>query len=145
MTSFNMQTITSLAGLLFAASFAAAIPTTNEARAVLLAPRYTPGRCGIHVVQEQKNEIGNSEYLYTVTFYDGAGAYLGTVTQAPIGDYQTLDLYSQLPYPLAVTSGGVDSDPVNFSYDGYAWNSNNGCSTGNYDDRSRQMDCGFGC
>ena len=63
---------------------------------------------------------------------------------APTG--QGVDVDSRLPAVLILTAGSVDSDPIQFAYNGASWDSNSAqCSVGDYDSGSRNLDCGFTC
>ncbi|KAK5625961.1 hypothetical protein RRF57_001677 [Xylaria bambusicola] len=108
-----------------------------EGRSVT-APRYVGGACGVHVTQWQKNENGvGSAYQYDITIKDAIGAIVGGASRIAIPDYQSKFIGSQLPYGLIVTSGAVDSDPVQFAYAGYIFSSSSGCGTGGYGDGNR--------
>ncbi|KAI0448888.1 hypothetical protein F5B21DRAFT_79788 [Xylaria acuta] len=129
---------TALAGL--SAASPVASPATSNSR------RFVPGQCGVHVTQWQKNENGvGADYQYDVTIVDAVGQGVGGAVRLSVPDYQSGDVYSQLPYTLVITSGAVDSDPVQFAYAGYVFSSSAGCSTGGYENGNRDMDCGFGC
>lgn len=123
----------------------ASIPHLND-----IERRFTPGNCGVHVRQYQKNEGpgGNTaDYRFDVYLYDGAQAYLGGAGTVDIPGGSTADIgASGLPYLLLVTAGYVDADPVTFAYAGQHWSSNAAqCSVGKYDSGHRDMDCGFSC
>ncbi|XXG99308.1 hypothetical protein Hte_005645 [Hypoxylon texense] len=108
--------------------------------------RYVAGQCGIHVTQYQKNEGGvGSEYQFTVQIKDAVGAILGGVNGQAVADHSTFSIDSELPATLDLTAGAVDSDPVTFGYNGQAFSSSDGCSTGGYENGNREMDCGFAC
>ena len=63
---------------------------------------------------------------------------------APSG--QGVDVDSALPAVFIVTAMNVDSDPVQFAYNGASWNSTAAqCGFGDYDSGSRNMECGFTC
>lgn len=124
-------------------------------------PDYVQGACSYHVTQYQKNEGDQNpteNYQVEVTVYDASNppAVIGTLgkTQAPTG--QGVNVTGKMPYPLVVTAEGIDSDPLDFSYNGLNWKSNDTisgggtkCKTGSkangYDSGKREMDCGFGC
>ncbi|KAI0436733.1 hypothetical protein F4803DRAFT_572005 [Xylaria telfairii] len=126
------------------AGLAAASPVSSPANTNVR--RYVPGQCGIHVTQWQKNENGvGGDYQYDIQIFDAIGEGIGGASRLAIPDYHSGDLYSQLPYTLVVTSGGVDNDPVGFAYAGYVFTSYSGCRAGPYDSGNRDMDCGFPC
>ncbi|KAF3012797.1 hypothetical protein E8E14_006704 [Neopestalotiopsis sp. 37M] len=112
--------------------------------------RFTPGRCGVHVHQYQKNAGpgGNTaDYRFDVYLYDGAQAYLGGRGTVNIPSGSTADIGAiDLPFRLLITAGYVDADPLTFAYAGQHWSSNSGqCSVGAYDSGDREMDCAFTC
>lgn len=113
--------------------------------------RYATGWCGVHVVQYQKNEPPDvnpsPNYALDVIIYDAAQAEIGRVSKVDAPGGQGVDVTSQLPYVLILTTGNVDSDPVAFAYAGQSWTSDDGshCKFGGYDSGKRQGDCGFTC
>ncbi|KAI8961303.1 hypothetical protein F5Y11DRAFT_326528 [Daldinia sp. FL1419] len=108
--------------------------------------RYIAGRCGIHVIQYQKNEHGvGANYRFDIRIVDAGGNTVGLDNGHDIPNFSSAAISSELPYQLIVTTGSVDNDPVQFSYAGYTFSSSTGCSTGKYDGGNREMDCGFGC
>ena len=71
---------------------------------------------------------------------------MGELYYADAPGGQGVDVDSALPAVLIVTAENVDSDPVQFAYNGASWDSNAAqCSVGGYDSGSRNMDCGFTC
>ncbi|KAI4116552.1 MAG: hypothetical protein LQ338_007691 [Usnochroma carphineum] len=123
---------------------------------------YSPGWCGIHVKQYQKNEPGfcstcnSPDYILSVCVYDGKQVLLNqfpgsdpsscAVFVAPNGGSQPID--TALPYLLYVSAGAVDDDPIKFSYGDQEWDSNNQehhSNFGAYDSGSRNGDSGFSC
>ena len=118
---------------------------------------YTPGWCGIHVYQYQKNEDsgpnkGGPDYMLNVTVYDGAGndIMVGTPNSAVFValNGQAQNVLTQLPAFVTFTVGAVDDDPVWFGYNGQSWNSNDQehhSNFGAYDSGYRQGDTGFSC
>ena len=59
---------------------------------------------------------------------------------------QTWDLPSQLPYMLLVGMGAVQSDAINFAYDGGEFNtSSSPCSAGSFKNGVRSGSCSFAC
>ena len=121
---------------------------------------YSPGWCGVHVTQYQKNEGAGkdpSQYRLTVTIADGEGINVNvpegaapgqnTYVQAP--DKQWVQMTSRLPSSLSVKAGPTDNDPVWFSYPGNTdWSSKDQahhCNFGSYDSGKREGDCGFTC
>lgn len=112
--------------------------------------RFTPGSCGVHVREYQKNEgpgSNTADYRFDIYLYDRAQDFIGTSGTVDIPDGSTANIGAPtLPYLLLVTSGHVDSDPIYFAYAGQQWSSNSGqCSVGKYDGGDREMDCGFNC
>ena len=118
---------------------------------------YTPGWCGIHVVQYQKNEdsgpnAGGPDYMLEVTVFDGAGKniMIGTDSSSRFValNGQAQNVLTQLPAFVTFTVGGVDDDPVWFGFKDQSWNSNDQehhSDFGKYDGGSRQGDTGFSC
>lgn len=115
---------------------------------------YTPGWCGVHVVQYQKNEGPGSDtadYRLTVTIFDGQQVEIGasndTLVDAPTGEFVSFS--SKLPSPLGIQAGATDDDPLWFNYPGQSnWQTGDQqhhCNFGAYDSGSRQGDCGFSC
>ncbi|KAL8626650.1 hypothetical protein Q9189_007654 [Teloschistes chrysophthalmus] len=89
---------------------------------------------------------GISDYRFSIQIKDANQELIGQVDyfDAPTG--QGVNVNSKLPAVLVAIAGGVDSDPVTFAYGGQNWDSNSKqCSTGGYQNGSRQMDCGFTC
>lgn len=112
---------------------------------------FTPGWCGVHVTQYQKNEGDENlsgEYESTITITDAGGSKVGEANKEPNGE-PVIVVDSSLPNRLLVdASGKVDSDPVQFWYADQYWDSNsqaNKCKVGSYDSGHRDMDCGFNC
>lgn len=97
------------------------------------------------MTQHQKPNPATDQYTFDITVKDAVGAVIGGSAGQVGFPGQAISQFSQLPYVLLVTAGGVDQDPVSFAYAGAHWDSYNGCSTGGYDSGSRQMDCGFAC
>lgn len=115
-----------------------------------LTKRYTPGWCGVHVKQYQKNEPSNPgpNYLFDIAIFDAAGGKIGGVERAQAPAFQGVVVTSQLPYTLIVTAENVDRDPVLFDYAGQHWayaDAAHHCNFGAYDSGARQGDCGFSC
>ncbi|KAI0438473.1 hypothetical protein F4803DRAFT_97989 [Xylaria telfairii] len=108
--------------------------------------RYVSGSCSMHVTQWQKNENGvGGSYEFDIVIKDAIGAIIGGVNRLAIENFSSEGVTSELPYVLVVSTGGVDSDPVQFAYAGGHFSTSDGCSTGGYDSGRRQMDCGFHC
>ncbi|KAI3331439.1 hypothetical protein HD806DRAFT_529232 [Xylariaceae sp. AK1471] len=127
------------------AALAAASPVSS------IAPRkYMPGHCGVHVTQWRKNlswnEVGD-DYQYDVSIKDGFNRWLNATIRLAIPDLETANVYSDLPAPLKIYGGVIDSDPVVFEYIGFKFSSSQKqyCSTGRYTQDTRDMDCGFSC
>lgn len=109
-----------------------------------LAPEsiYSPGWCGVHVVQHQKTNPDDpaSHYHLDVTIFDNAQKQIGQVLNQDAPSGQGVDVDSALPYVLIVTAQNVDEDAVLFNYAGQAWGSNDqehDCNFGAYDSGSR--------
>lgn len=105
---------------------------------------YTPGWCGVHVTQHQKENPSDpsSHYHLDVTIYDGAQKEIGKVTNqdAPAG--QGVGVTSALPWVLIVTAQKVDKDAVLFNYSDQSWGSNDQeqhCDFGKYDSGNRYV------
>ena len=74
------------------------------------------------VVQYQKNEGpgDTSVYRFDVTVKDAYQNGIGEANTVP--SPATMDgSNSQLPSPLTITAGNVDSDPVSYAYAGQSW------------------------
>jgi hypothetical protein len=105
---------------------------------------YSPGWCGVHVIQYQKPDPSKDSYSLEVTTLNDANENsIGSFTKGG----PTASVTSKLPLTLEIKTGGVDADPVSFAYGDQSWNSNDKarCSVGKYDNGKRQMDCGFTC
>ncbi|RYC63563.1 hypothetical protein CHU98_g2619 [Xylaria longipes] len=121
------------------ASLAAASPVASPVNSNMR--RYVAGNCGVHVTQWQKNENGvGGDYQYDLSIVDAVGDGIGGAVRLDVPDYQSRDVYSQLPYALVVTSGAVDSDPVQFAYAGYVFSTSSGCSAGGYENGNRESE-----
>ena len=107
--------------------------------------RYAPGSCGVHVTQHQKPNPATDSYTFDILVKDANGVEIGGSAGVVGATGQTINQYSQLPYVLLITAGGIDSDPVSFAYAASHWDSHNGCSTEAYDSRSQQINCSFPC
>jgi hypothetical protein len=114
---------------------------------------YRPGWCGVHVTQYQKPDPSKDKYTLAATLKDQNQNEIGT-TGGKTGltllyGRPKLVFPSKLPLPFVVNSRVIDSDPVDFEYDGVRWDSNNKdthhCSVGAYDGGKREIDCGFTC
>ncbi|KAK2802248.1 hypothetical protein FQN50_007429 [Emmonsiellopsis sp. PD_5] len=108
---------------------------------------YSPGWCGIHITQYQKNDRDNPnpDYRFDISIKDHQGQEIG---RADFADgSKNIDIFSALPWVLIVTAGDEDSDPVSFAYSDQSWDSNDEsrCSMGKYDSGNRDGDCGFSC
>ncbi|KAH8157824.1 hypothetical protein CIB48_g10430 [Xylaria polymorpha] len=134
-----MQTYIAIISLTLA-GFSYGSPASVSKRA------FAPGACGIHVTQWQKNEnkVGGA-YLFDVIIKDAIGAIVGGQNSLAIGDFNSGSVPSELPYVVVISTGSVDSDPVQFAYAGSHFSSSAGCSTGGYEGGNREMDCGFTC
>jgi hypothetical protein len=105
---------------------------------------YSPGWCGVHVIQYQKPNPSKDSYALEVT-------HLKDVNEKVIGNFKkggpTASVTSKLPLTLEIKTGGVDADPVSFAYGADSWTTNDGnhCSVGSYDHGKREIDCGFTC
>ncbi|KAL8727518.1 MAG: hypothetical protein Q9166_005989 [cf. Caloplaca sp. 2 TL-2023] len=105
---------------------------------------YTPGWCGVHVTQYQKENPSDpsSHYHLDVTLYDGAQKEIGKVTNqdAPAGE--SVGITNALPWVFIVTARNVDNDAVRFEYADQSWKSNNQkhhCKFGDYKDGNRYV------
>ena len=86
--------------------------------------KYKKGTCSAHVVQYQKNELGNgNEYAFDVTIRDAAGTQIGHVQHQPINPKKgmRLSVPSKLPWTLDIIVGLVDDDFVKMAYAGQVW------------------------
>jgi hypothetical protein len=107
--------------------------------------KYIPGECGVHVTQWRKNiwwnEVGDN-YQFDVTIKDGYNRWLNATLRLAIPDLQTVNVYSDLPAPLKITAGVVDSDPVTFEYIGFLFSTSQKqhCNTGKYDQDNRDSE-----
>lgn len=111
---------------------------------------YSPGWCGIHIEQYQKNEDDEnptSDYEVSILIKDAAGNQIGQATKQDAS--KPLYVQSKLPHNLIVQLGNVDSDPIFFWYADQYWltndNSAHDCKLGGFDSGNRQGDCGFTC
>jgi len=142
---------TTLASSSSSGAICGTVPSIGTSSTGLNAPgQFTPGWCGVHIVQYQKRE-GNqnllNQYQVEVTIKDSAGLLVGTATKQPISAPLAI-ADSSLPYQLIVSTGNIDKDPVSFWYGDQYWDSTskaNHCSFGGYDSGTRQGDCGFTC
>lgn len=109
---------------------------------------YSPGWCGVHVIQYQKPDPATDNYSLDVTIKDAAGITIGSIEGADAPAGKGVDVTSALRYVLVVTAQNVDDDAVLFAYSDQSWGSNDQehhCDFGAYDSGSRQGDCGFSC
>ena len=85
--------------------------------------KYEKGTCSAHVVQYQKNELGNgNEYSFDVTVRDAAGVQIGSIQHEPINPKtMSLSVKSKLPWTLEIIVGLVDDDYVKMAYAGQVW------------------------
>jgi len=135
-----MQFTTTILAAALALS-ASALPSNN-------AKRYVPGWCGMHIQQYQIGEGpgDTSQYRLTIELFDANHAPLGGVNTANVPDGGSVDVGSALPNVYIAAVAYVDSDPVLFAYGGQKFDSSSPqCSMGEYDNGSRQGDCGFTC
>lgn len=102
--------------------------------------------------QYQKNEGapdstgGTSNYRFDIKIHDDQDELVGELDYADAPDGQGVNVDSALPDVLIITAESVDSDPVQFAYNGVSWDSSSSqCKVGGYDSGSRNMDCGFTC
>ncbi|KAL8691243.1 MAG: hypothetical protein Q9218_003483 [Villophora microphyllina] len=105
---------------------------------------YTPGWCGVHVTQYQKQNPNDpsSHYHLDVTIYDAAQKEIGKVTNQDAPGAQGVDVTSALPYVLIVTAQNVDADAVLFKYTDQSWGSNDQphhCNFGNFGGGNRYV------
>ena len=105
---------------------------------------YTPGWCGVHVTQHQKENPSDpsSHYHLDVTLYDGAQKEIGKVTNRDASAGQGVGVTSALPWVLIVTAQNVDKDAVLFKYSAQSWGSNDQehhCNFGSYDSGHRYV------
>ncbi|KAG8532479.1 uncharacterized protein KY384_002356 [Bacidia gigantensis] len=105
---------------------------------------YTPGWCGVHVIQYQKANPSDpsSHYHLDVTIYDGAQKQIGQVTNQDAPSGQGVNVDSALPFVLIVTAQNVDADAVLFKYADQSWGSNDQdhhCDFGAYDSGNRYV------
>ncbi|KAL9583574.1 MAG: hypothetical protein Q9212_002623 [Teloschistes hypoglaucus] len=105
---------------------------------------YTPGWCGVHVTQHQKQNPNDpsSHYHLDVTIYDAAQKEIGKVTNQDAPGGQGVDVTSALPNVLIVTAQNVDADAVLFKYGDQSWGSNDQehhCNFGKYDNGNRYV------
>ncbi|KAF1911513.1 hypothetical protein BDU57DRAFT_598800 [Ampelomyces quisqualis] len=107
---------------------------------------YRPGWCGVHVTQYQKPDPSKDQYRLSAKLIDQNQNEIGNTADVI---EPKVELSSRLPLPFFVKSRAVDSDPLDFEYDGVKWDSNNKnnhfCSVGAYDSGKREIDCGFTC
>lgn len=127
-------------------------PVTNTAPpAPSLTGDYAPGNCNAHIRQFQKNEGANSEdpgpnYKLEITIKDGKGKIVADSGVEDAPKDVLVPVQGPLPYAFDASTLEVDHDPINFSYNGGNWNSNDkNCKVGGYDSGARDMDCGFTC
>ena len=127
------------------------IPDPSSSPANPSNTQYTPGWCGVHVTQFQKNEADSNptgNYLLSVTIFDAAQKQIGQVEKVDAPSGQGVNVDSVLPYVLIVTAQNVDDDAVLFAYADQSWGSNDQphhCNFGAYDSGKREGDCGFTC
>lgn len=81
-------------------------------------PNYRPGSCGLHIIQYQKPDPSKDAYTLDVQLKDADSMIIGNTLGAvdarnPIS---VSGFGGQLPVQLIVTAGGVDADPVKFTY-----------------------------
>lgn len=100
----------------------------------------------MHIIQYQKNENGIGEdYEFDANLVDKNGKQIGALNHQPTAGGESRLVQSPLG-DLWLTALNVDSDPVLFRFNGFAFASlSSNCNFGDYDSGSRQGDCGFDC
>lgn len=98
--------------------------------------KFTPGWCGMHVTQYQKNEEGGDNphspnYVIRVSIFDADQKSLvfydcndcGTESQTVALDNVGNSFKTDLPVLMIITVGATDADPIEFAYGDQFWNS----------------------
>lgn len=110
---------------------------------------FSPGNCGLHVRQHQRNEKDQNptnDFELEVTLYDGKQKEIGGSGQVSAPSGQNITVLSSLPNPFMAQTGDADDDPVLFFHDSDRWDSSSQqCKVGKYSSGHRDMDCGFSC
>lgn len=112
---------------------------------------YTPGWCGVHVTQYQKNEGPGDDienYRFTVVLKDADGKPVGEQDYVSIPSGETSSFTSTLPWTFDLTAPNVDDDAIWMAYGDQSFTSNDqphSCNFGSYDGGKREGDCGFTC
>jgi len=102
---------------------------------------FTPGWCGIHIVQHQKPDPAKDNYKFDISLFD----HVGVPTGAGVG------ADSHLLNVMVVTAGRVDASVVPFAYGDQSFGSTDQQHHCNFavdfdsDTHTRSGDCGFSC
>lgn len=127
---------TSILSALLAVSIVSASPA--------LKPRGV--QCGVHITQHQKNEDGvGADYQFDANMVNKDGLQIGSLSRQPI-PAQTSHAVSSPLGDLLITAFFIDSDPIQFEFQGFTFASDSSnCNFGGYDGGARQGDCSFSC